>query len=194
MCGIGVEINDQHIFFEAFGARQEAALGVEGATSAIEDQIVIAANLIDVGEGKAVAARHLPEHALAQFLLACGERRRRKIENGVGAGLDKDLDGVFVVAAPLPEISVVPDILADTHAKAAAVPFEHLRAVRGLEVTVLIEDVVSGKKGLVERGAGCAFMQKYGAVEKRPAHIRRVGRSHAYEHGRSVLQICGDVR
>ena len=41
------QIHNHHIFVEPFGSREHAALRIEGAAAAVEDQIVVAAHLVD---------------------------------------------------------------------------------------------------------------------------------------------------
>ena len=94
-----------------------AAVGVEGAAPAVEDEVVVAAELVDVGDRHAVLARHAAEHLFAPPVLAGRERRRRQLTIDVGAGADQFLDRIVVVAAALPEVAIVPDVLADADAE-----------------------------------------------------------------------------
>ena len=55
-----------------------------------------------------------------------------------------------MIAAALPEVAVVPDVLADADAEPAAAELEHLRAVERLEVAVLVEHVVGRQQRLAE--------------------------------------------
>ena len=83
-------------------------------------------------------------------MLAGRERRRRQVDDRLGAGADQLLDRIVVVAAALPEVAIVPDVLADADAEPRAAEVEHLRAVERLEVAVLVEDVVGRQQRLAE--------------------------------------------
>ena len=63
---------------------------------------------------------------------------------------DQLLDRIVVVAAALPEVAIVPDVLADADAEPPAAEVEDLRAVERLEVAVLVEDVVGRQERLAE--------------------------------------------
>ena len=60
------------------------------------------------------------------------------------------LDRIVVIAAALPEVAIVPDVLADADAEPPAAELEDLRAVKRLEVAVLVEDVVGRQERLAE--------------------------------------------
>ena len=77
-----------------------------------------------------------------------GDADRLTIASAPGA--NQLLDRIVVVAAPLPEVAVVPDVLADADAEPPAADVEDLRAVERLEVAVLVEDVVGGQQRLAE--------------------------------------------
>ena len=86
-----------------------------------------------------------------------------------------------MIAPALPEILVVPNVLADTDSETGSVPFQNLRPAGWFEVTVFVEDVVGGQKGFVEGAADLAFFEQHGAIEKRPAHLIRIRGSDANE-------------
>ena len=126
------------------------AARVERAAPAVEHQVVVAAELVDVDERHAVLARHAAEHLLAPLVLAGRERRRRQVDDRLGAGADQLLDRIVVIAAPLPEVAIVPDVFADADAEPPSGDLEDLRAVERLEVPVLVEDVVGRQQRLAE--------------------------------------------
>ena len=91
------------------------------------------------------------------------------------------LDGILMIAAALPEIAVVPDVLADADAQPPAVQLQDLRSAGRLEIAVFVENVVGGQQGLVKRRAHVAILQQHRAIEQRPAHFRRIGRGHTHQ-------------
>ena len=81
--------------------------------------------------------------------------------------------GSLVIAPPLPEIAVVPDVFADADAQAPAVQFQNLRPAGRLEVAVFVEDVVGRQQRLVKGRPHRAVAQQHRAVEQGPAHVGR---------------------
>ena len=121
------EIADHHVGVERAAARERRAVGAEHAAAAVEDEIVVAAELVHVGDRQAVLQRHAAQHLFAPPVLAGRERRRRHVEDDGGAGGGELVDRIVMVAAPLPEIAIVPDVLADADADAGAGDVEQLR-------------------------------------------------------------------
>ncbi len=146
----GRQIAHDDVGVERAAAGDRCAVGVEGAAAAVEHEIVVAAELIHVGDRHVVLARHAAEHLLAPDVLAGRERRGRQVDDRRGAGIDQLFDRIVVIAAPLPEIAIVPDVLADADADPRAAEIEHLRAVKRLEVAILVEDVVGRQQRLAE--------------------------------------------
>ena len=126
------EIHDEHVFVEAFGAREQPAVRIEGGAAAVEDQVVVGAHLVDDEQRQAgTFCAMWPSISLAQHLLADVKRRCREVEDRLRACFGQGLDRVLMVAPPLPEIAVVPDVFADADAEPHAVQFEHLRLGAG---------------------------------------------------------------
>src|ERR1035438_6380624 len=179
-----VQIHHHQILFESSGAREHAAGAIESATAAVEEEVVVATNLVYRYQRQAVPPRHVAEHVLAEELLTHPERRGRKIQDGLRARSYQRLDGVPLIAAALPEIAIVPNVFTDADAEAAAMPIENLRAGRRFEVPVFVKDVVSGQQGLVEGRPDPAVLQQHRAVEQRAAAIGVVGRSEERHAGK----------
>jgi hypothetical protein len=133
------------------------------------------------------------EHVLAEGLLTHVERRGGEIDDGLRAGFGEDFDGVLVIAAALPEVTIVPDIFADADPQAAALQVEDLRTVGGLEVAVFVEDIVGGQEGLVIGMADRAILHENGTVEERPSHVGGIEGGDADQHGRASGEFGGDA-
>src|SRR5262245_55489531 len=95
-------------------------------------------------------ARHAAEHGFAFRVLAGRERRRGQIEDRVSARAHQLDNRIVVIAAALPEIAIVPDVLADADAEPPTAELEHLRTMERLEVAVLVEHVVRGEERLAK--------------------------------------------
>ena len=63
---------------------------------------------------------------------------------------DQLFDRIVVIAPPLPEVAIVPDVLADADAEPPPAEIQHLRTVKRLEVAVLVEHVVGRQQRLAE--------------------------------------------
>src|SRR5262249_47441406 len=120
-------VHYQHVRLETLRPREEPAAGIESATSSIENQIVVASDLVYVGDRQSVFLGHVPEHLLSEDLLAGLEGGSGKVQNGLGAGPGQRLDGIVVIPAALPEIAVVPDVLTDAHSQTESLPIQDLR-------------------------------------------------------------------
>ena len=117
-------------------------------------------------------------------MLADRERRRRQVDDRVGAGAHQLFDRIVVIAAPLPEVAIVPDVLADADAEPAAAELEDLRAVERLEVAVLVEDVVGRQERLAKPLTDAALAQQHRRVEERPPFVGRIRLRQSDEHRR----------
>jgi hypothetical protein len=107
--------------------------------------------------------------------------------------MDQLLDRIVVIAAPFPVIAIVPDVLADADAEPPAADVEHLRAVKRLEVAILVEDVVGGEQRLAEARIDAAAAQQRGAVEQRPPFVGRVRFRKADEHRRKAGGLAREI-
>ena len=136
----------------------------------------------------------MSQHLLAQELFPHRERRRRKVDDRLCPGLRQDLDGVLVVTPPLPEIPVVPDVLADADAQPPSLQFQNLRLRRGFEIPVLVEYIVGRQQRLMEDRPHRPVPQQHRAVEQWPPDVARIGSGHPHQHRRPVLQFRRDAR
>ena len=81
-----LDVDDDQIGRVLGGARDDLAARVERQAGAVEDQIVLAADLVDEQQRPAPAPRRRRQHARAQVALLDGERRGREVEDDLGAG------------------------------------------------------------------------------------------------------------
>ena len=160
--------------------RRTRPSGAEDDAAAVEDQVVVAADLVDVDDVDAVAAGEHAEHLLAHRLLAGRERRGRQVEEDGGAQALDRVDRIGEVARPLPEVAVVPDVLADADGGAPAGDVERLETGARLEVAVLVEDVVGRQQALdeqsLDRRRRAAAPRRSTAAGRRATDSRSAGR------------------
>ena len=188
-----VQVHHQNVFLEARSASGQPPGGVQGHGASVEHQIVVATDLIAVEYGQAVLAGHVGKHAFAYGLLAQGEGRCGKVEDGVKALLDQGFHRVRRIAPGAPEILVVPDVFADGDPQALAAYLHQAGATAGLEITVLVEDIISGQKGLWQHGAQNAVGQQGRAVLNGLA-VRAAGTGgRAHQQGRTVFELLGNA-
>src|SRR5690606_8384009 len=114
----------------------------------IEDELVVAADLVHVEEAAAVRHRLLRDHPPPQVGLVGREGTGRDVDEQVDVLIGQLLDRIAVVEPARPEVAVVPDVLADRHAEPRALEDDRLDGGGRLEVAVLVEDVVGRQQRL----------------------------------------------
>ena len=133
---------------ERLSARYDFTGPVEHNAGAIEDQAVIATDLVHHHNRNAIIAGNGSEHLAAELALAYPEGRRRDIQNKVASSFDQLVHRIKPVELAVPEVLVVPRILANGESHAVATEIEQLLRICRGEVAHLIEDVVGGKQHL----------------------------------------------
>ena len=169
-----VQVDRQHHLLEERGARQHLAAGRHQHGAAVEEQRVVAADLVDVGDGHAVTAGRGGQHPLPQRRLAQRVGRGREVGHQPRPRGHQLAHRIAVVPRPLPEALVVPDVLADRE------PQRRLQArhgggggaAGGEEVAGLVEDVVGGEQRLAADGGHAAA-----GDERHRVHQPRRGRA-----------------
>ena len=109
--GLGIEAD--HVLFERLGLRDDLAVGAEREAGAVEDQAVVAANLVHHGDRHAVMLRDRRQHVLPKFALAQIEGRRRDVQQNLPAGSNQVLHRIDAIQAAVPEVLVIPSVLAN---------------------------------------------------------------------------------
>ncbi len=147
MGGRGWEVGDEEVFFEVFGLGDDVALGVEEDGVAVEDEFVVAADLVDVGDGEVPAASLVGEEFVAVVVFSEYEGGGGDVEEELGAGVGECGDGVEVVEGAFEEFLIVPEVFADGDADGDVVDGGEFDIGAGLEVAGFVEDVVGGEEG-----------------------------------------------
>ena len=111
------------------------------ATAAVEDQVVVTAELIDVHQRHAICAPCCSASS-RRFVFADRERRCREIDDDLRADTHEVLRRDRGDSAGVSEVAVVPDVFADADADARAGNVDHLRPWNGSKRAVFVEDVV----------------------------------------------------
>ena len=122
-------------------------------------------------------------------MLAGREGRGRHVEDDSGAGGGELVDRIVMVTPPLPEVAIVPDVLADADPNARTGDVEQLRAVIRLEIAVFVEDVVGRQQRLAETVLDAAAAQQHRAVEERTPFIGRVRLGQTDQHRRKSGRV-----
>ncbi len=142
----------------------QLAVGIQDQAGSVEDEIVVAAHLIDEHQRAAPAAGGGGQHARAQVPLLDGVGRGGDVDQDLGALGHQLLDGIFPVQPLRPEVGVVPDVLADRDAEAAAAQFDAGDVGGRLEIPPLVEHVVGGQQRLAVQRHHAALVQQRRAV------------------------------
>ena len=136
--GLEVEVADQQLLGERGGAREHRAVGPEDGAAAVEDELVLPADEVAVGDGAEAVARACREHLLARLALAEVVGRGRDVEHAGRAERGRLGDGVGQ-----------PDVLADRQRERALGRLDVQRAAPGRERALLVEDAVVRQLALV---------------------------------------------
>ena len=144
-----VQVEEAQILHEHRRALKQGAVGVHNEAAAVEDEVVLAAHLVQV------------DHRGVHF----GRAAHREVETGVGFAflVWRTVHGQQQVDVLLGEFghraAVLPDVLADGHADARAVHVEHHGFVAGAEDAEFVEHAVIGQEMLVVAGPDHAVVQ-----------------------------------
>ena len=121
--------------------QRQALVGVEHEGGAVENQLVLAADLIEIGERQARIDD--PRHRDIQPVIAFDRIERRTVghQQQFGAGFAQTFDRIET-----------PNVFADRHADAHAANVEGTGHGAGLEDAFLVEDAVIGQIDFERRG------------------------------------------
>ncbi len=148
-------VEQNEVFCKGGGLRGHVTLGREGERGAVEEEAIVAADLVDHGDRNAVTLCEGGEHAAPGGLLAAPEGRCGEVEHDarcatVGRALrHQALHWIVRVQAVGPETLVVPCVFADSYCQNLVVELDERLGVAGLEVALLVEDVVERQKNLL---------------------------------------------
>ena len=152
-------VDDDEILDELLAAVEEVALGVEGQRAAVEHQLVLAADLVDVHQRRVAVGGTGGEHPLPVGGLAGVVRRGVDVDGELGAAVS--LDEERTIRAP--------DVLTDADADVDAaddVQLERVGHVAGHEVAGLVEHGVVGQQPLAVRAEHPCVGTHGGGVEQ----------------------------
>src|SRR5437667_377111 len=141
-------VENHEVLFERFGARAQLASRVERHAGAVEHQLVVSAHLVDVDDGDLALDGDGFEHIVTQPDFSARKRRGRDIQQQLRAGANGFLHRVARVELLLPEVLVVPGILANRHPELPPFDFVQTRRIPRLEVARFVEHVVKGEQDL----------------------------------------------
>ena len=130
--GLHVDVRHQQVFVELAGHGQPFAALAQDHAAAIEHELVLAADLVDVTYGDGVVCGARGQHVLPHGVLA----------HGVGRGVEVDRNLRPGQSLRLQRIAGIPDVFADADADEGAADAVDLVTLALLEVAVFIEHAV----------------------------------------------------
>jgi hypothetical protein len=158
--------------------------GVGDERTAIEDELVVAADGVDVHDGAIEFEGRIGHQFLPDGTLAVMPRTGRDVDHQIAAlrgELPYRIETVVQLARR--DHGMRPDVLANGDTDALTGVFDHGGRGRGLEIAVLVEDVVGGQQAFGRNGAYAPPQAEGGGVVKRPALTGKIGRHGADERG-----------
>ena len=186
-------VHNAELLGERGQAGDELAGGVAHEAAAVEDEFVVAADGVDVGDRAAERLGGVDDEFLTKVFLVVVPRAGRHVQHQVaflrGELLERHLAAVEPAGA---DHRVRPDVLADRDADPHAVIHDDGGRGGGLEVAVLVKDVVGGQEALAGGGGNLAPVAEGGGVVERAALAGRVELDRADER-RHVAHGSGDL-
>ena len=176
---VSVDVHEQKRLFELGAAGEQFPVAVKYEALAVEDEFVLAADHVRVGEGDLVGAGALGEHSKALSPLAAMVGRAVDVEHDLGAACARDGGGV----------RLEPDVLADADADPHALERKHGAGAASREVAVFVEHAVVGQEYLVVGGHQLAPVDDGGGVVE--GAVGAAGGSH---DGERIAGRGGDLR
>ena len=134
-----VEVDQQQVLLEGAALAHQLAVGIEHQARAVEDQLILPADHVDVGHDGAVVGGARGQHLLAEARLLIGVRRGVDVDDDLGARQ----------ALGVGRTHGVPDVLAYVDAQRDVAEAEDGRLPAGSEVAVLVEDAIRRQELLV---------------------------------------------
>ena len=129
----GADVGDEEVFFERSAFRHHLAVGVGEHGPSVEDDLILAADEVAVGDGGFEFLRALGEDFLSLGDLADVERRCGDIEQQIE---------VIEGSQECGDVVHVPHVEADRHCDFASGDLECHRSDSGFEISSLVEDSV----------------------------------------------------
>ena len=179
----GFRLEADQVFFKGTTLRDDFSFGVENDAGSVEDQAVVAADLIHHRNRNLVLARDRGQHVAAHFAFADPERRRGNVQNNVAARAYQRVDRIHRVQAFGPEELIVPGIFADGKRHAASAEGKQILAFCRSEIAHLVEHVVSGQKHLRLQKRDFAVLQQRRRIHDGLASFRFSGSDQPADDG-----------
>ena len=166
------DIDDAEFFGESGEAGGDVALGVDDVAAAVEDEFVVTADGVNVNDRTAESAGGFgDDEILPDAFFGVMPRTGGEVDHEVAFLIGELFDGhPSGIEAPRADHGVGPDILADGEADADAGVIDDGGGSGGLEVAVLVENIVGGQETFSADGNdGATVAERSGVVERTPA-------------------------
>ena len=168
---VEIDIGDHQVLFERLAFGDHFAILIEDHAAAIEHDLVLPADQIDVAHDGDVIRGAGRDHAAAAIGLAGMVGRRRQVQDHLGAAAHHLFLG---------RSAREPDVLAHVDAEHHAVEREHDAVALGREVAVLVEHAIVGQVALARGTDEAAVVEdRRRVVEVDIALERAHGHRHA---------------
>ncbi len=155
--GIKVELGDDQVFYKGRAASDNVSMLLDHEALAVENEFVLTANEITVGDKRGVVGSARCQETFAGCALAFMIRRGGNVDDQLGV----TVDGLIVERS-----AWVPEVFANVYGELQAAPIEHLPAMTGREVALFVEHAVVGQVTLAVNADELAVMQHGRGVEE----------------------------
>ena len=154
------QVDPHQILFKTFGLRDDLSVGGQGKTVAVEQQVVVTANLVDQHERKMKLFNDVTSQLKAGLPAADAIGRSGNVNNNFGARLHQLFDRIGLIDILIVKAGEVPDILADGDAEFFSEPFKNHRTTPRLKVAGFIVNVIGRQEHFIGLGQNFPTMEK----------------------------------
>ena len=177
------DLDHFQLFAESREAAENPARGVAGDTPALENKFVVAADGVAINGGTTAGLGGIRHQGPPQRVLGHVPRTGGKIKQQIDLLVVQPFDRVHVVQSPRRDERMDPDVLTDSESDLGARELHDDRLARGLEITVLIKDVVGRQQALAGGGKDFTLEAKGGGIVGGATLPREVGLGVADDGG-----------
>jgi len=125
----------------------------------------------------------IPDEAIPDFFFPDGEGRGRDVDNNCGPFMRQDFYRIRGIDFLWPELGIIPGVFADRDAEPFAFEVKGFDLRGGIEVSCLVEDVVSWQEGFVLNKKNFPVLDQDSRVVEAVSDILACGLNRSAQEG-----------